>query len=574
MLGRLWLISFCSLIPLWSQSTCEGTPAYSPCELTFELSAAEVSAHPNPYASLELRIEFRSPRFRTFMTPGFWEGGRKLVVRFAPTEPGEWIYRVSSNLASLEGQQGKFTAAESDAPGYIHPANIHHWATENKKAHLWMGCVIDHFGSMPGTLLDEAVNAAEANKFNHVRASILGSATEQSRAYASADQPNVAYFDELDRRIASVHKKRITTDLILAADPDSLTKLFPDWQTRKRFIRYVVARYGALNVTWQGVEQFEGHRDARALLKEIGLALKELDPYQHPRSTNAKITSSPFLQDGWMNFVIDHSSNDQVGAVEHQFYPVPFVGVTTVAHLWNSTMDGQYPVLEGAVGKEPKLWFDFMTDTRHWELEPYFDVDAARCVSLEGIEYIVLVEKSGPIEVEVEKHGYEVMWFNPLTGESIDQKKYKGEHYTGSAPDNTHPWVLLIAREGRKESMLRSFKFESRIVPVQEIEQNVAKVPFEIAEPPGDAVSASSIPRFAVKLKRETRATRSIMYLWMGEVPADGQGSRVLGTGAQGTFRLPPDIATRFPGVLSVRVSALNANGKAYAADKVYQLNQ
>ena len=45
---------------------CEGTPAYSPCELAFELSPADLAAHPNPYASVTLRIEFRSPRFRTY----------------------------------------------------------------------------------------------------------------------------------------------------------------------------------------------------------------------------------------------------------------------------------------------------------------------------------------------------------------------------------------------------------------------------------------------------------------------------------------------------------------------------
>lgn len=568
MLARLWLISLFSLIPLWPQTPCEGTPAYSPCEMPFELTAAEASQHPNPYLSVELRIEFRSPRFRTFMTPGFWDGGRKFVVRFTPTEAGEWIYRVTSNLASLEGKQGKFTAAESDAPGYVHPANVHHWATDNKQPHLWMGYVIDRFATKPAAELDSQISSLEANKFNHARLTILGN------GYMGKDQPDTAYFDELDRRILALHKKRITADLVLATDPDALVKQFPDWESRKRFIRYVVARYSSLNITWQGVEEFEGHRDARAVLKEIGLALKELDPYRHPRSTNAKITSSPFLPDGWMDFVIDHSSNDQVGAVEHQFYAVPFVGVTTAQHLWNATMDGQYPELEGDAGQAAKRWFEVVADTRHWELEPYFDVDAARCVALEGTEYLVLVEKFGPIEVEVEKHGYDVMWFNPVTGEWLEQKKYKGEHYTGSAPDASHAWLLLIAREGRKESMLKSYKFESRVVPVQEIESTPAKVPFAIEAPAGDTINGAAEVKFGAKIIKATRATRTMMYLWTGEVPADGQGFRVLGTGAQGSFHMPPDIATRYPAVISIRVAALNANGKAYMADKVYTLKQ
>ncbi len=73
------------------------------------------------------------------------------------------------------------------------------------------------------------------------------------------------------------------------------------------------------------------------------------------------------------------------------------------------------------------------------------------------------VEHPGPpVEVTVEKHGYDVEWLNPATGESLDQKKYNGEHFTGQPPDSSHPWVLYIAREGHKESMAKSYKFESR----------------------------------------------------------------------------------------------------------------
>lgn len=574
MVVRVFLLLAFSLVPVFGESTCEGVAAYLPCEFAFDLGASDAAAHPNLYRDVDIHLEFRSPQFRTYLMPAFWAGGRKFIVRFVPTEAGNWTYRITSNIPSLEGQNGNFNAADSDAPGYVHVANVHHWATDNKKPHLWMGCVISDFGFLPPAEFDQALAAAEAAKFNHIQGSILGSASQQSRAFSAADKPNLAYFDELDRRVMAAHKKRITTDLVLAADPGALTKLFPDWQARKYFVRYIVARYGALNVTWELVDQFEGHADARALLNEVGLALKEADAYQHPRSTNAKLTSSPMLGDGWMNFVIDRSSNDEIGAVEHQFYQVPFVGITSVQRIWNATMDGQYPEIEGKFGQEPKNWFELMSDRRHWELEPYFDVDSARCTALDGVDYVVLVEKPGPIEVEVEKHSYDVSWLNPVTGELLAAKKYHGEHYTGQEPDSIHPWVLLIAREGREESMLKSWKFESRLVPVQDVELSVAKVPYQISEPTQDSMQQSVPVRFAAKLTRETRASRTMMYVWTGEVPADGLGYRVLGTGAQGTFPIPPDIATRYPAVISIRLNALNANGKAYSADKVYQLTR
>ena len=65
-----------------------------------------------------------------------------------------------------------------------------------------------------------------------------------------------------------------------------------------------------------------------------------------------------------------------------------------------------------------------------------------------------------------------------------------------------------------------------------------------------------------------------MMFLWTGEVVADGRGFRVLGTGSPGTFAVPASVAANFPAVLSVHLTALNANGKAYEMDRVYQLEK
>lgn len=238
-------------------------------------------------------------------------------------------------------------------------------------------------------------------------------------------------------------------------------------------------------------------------------------------------------------------------------------------------MDGEYPEFRGDNPNIAKYWFDFMSDTRHWELEPYFDADGARAVALEDVEYVNYIEKPGPpVEITLEKHGYDVQWLNPATGESLEQKKYSGEHFTGEAPDAGHPWVLYIAREGHKESMRKSYKFESRPVPVQEIETDAKKIPFEIAAPAGAALAADKPAQFAMKLTRQTRATRAMLFLWTGEVVADGRGFRVLGTGASGTFVVPASLAANFPAVLSVHLTALNALGKAYQLDRVFQLEK
>jgi hypothetical protein len=214
-----------------------------------------------------------------------------------------------------------------------------------------------------------------------------------------------------------------------------------------------------------------------------------------------------------------------------------------------------------------KAWYDLMADTRYWELEPYFDVDGGRAVALEHIEYIVYVERPGPIELQVEKHSYDVFWMNPASGETIQmKKKFSGDHFTGEPPDRSHDWVLHVVREGRLEGMNRSFKFESRDIGLQEIETSSAKVPFAIEQPAGDVSMAKPVS-YSAKITRETRATRSMLWLWMGDVAADHQGYRVVAAGQKAQTPLPPDIAKNFPAIMHLRLYGMNANGKVYEAD-------
>ncbi|MBV8732702.1 MAG: hypothetical protein JO336_23065, partial [Acidobacteriia bacterium] len=241
--------------------------------------------------------------------------------------------------------------------------------------------------------------------------------------------------------------------------------------------------------------------------------------------------------------------------------------------------DGQYVTCggSGADSSQTKpftVWFDTLSDTRHWELEPYFDLDGGRAVALEGVEYLVYIEKPGPLELKVEKHGYDVLWINPIDGE-ITRRKFSGDHFTGDPPDKSHDWVLHVVREGRVESMNRSYKFESREILMQEVESLPDKTPFEIEQPASAADVAVGKPvSYSAKVKRETRATRAMMWLWTGEVAADGQGYRVLATGAQGTFTVPAGLAKNYPAVLNLRLYAMNGNGKVYALDRALELNR
>jgi hypothetical protein len=594
-----------------AQTVCSPTPLYSLCELVFELPEAAAKAHPNPYASVSLQAEFRSPKHRTYLMPGFWDGGRRMVIRFSPVDAGEWNFRITSNVADFDDKLGKFTATPAAVSGFIRPANVHHWiTTESKKPHLWMGDTNYRFAFMDRALFERFVDTRAIQKFNHIRGAAIGWPEDASKVFRSPDEILPEHFQELDGRIRFMNEKGIIADLILGGDENHLANQFPRREQRERYVRYMVARYAAMNVTWQGVQEFEEYKSGRELLQEVGLLLKKYDPYPHPRTTHTVSTSAPLLADGWMDHVLYQSSDDNLGAIEHQLYQVPQVNSefayedsgagkshphhvdteTFRKRLWNATMNGQYVTfgntgtyggrkfipdakyLDSPGARQMTAWFDFFSRTRYWDLEPYFDVDGGRALALEGIEYIVYVEKPGPVEILLVRHGYDVQWFNPATGESIKQKDFKGERFAAEPPDKSRDWVLHISREGRKEDMLRSYIFESRPVPIQEVEQNPQKVPYEIAEPAGDQISMSKPPSYTIKLKRETRATRSMMYLWTGDVVAAGHGYRVIGSGREGKLRIPKSMFNDLPAVINVRVSALNANGKAYSLDKIYRL--
>ncbi|HEV8145450.1 MAG TPA: hypothetical protein VGP79_03675, partial [Bryobacteraceae bacterium] len=470
---------------------------------------------------------------------------------FTPNVAGPWEYLLSSNLPRFEGQLGKFTAVESELPGHVRVANVHHFATENNKQHLWMATPIDRFLAIPRAEFDALVTQRASEKFTHLRVTLE----------AGADLREAA------ERMRAINARGLVVDLVLAAIPE-------DRNQRERYVTEIVSRFAPFNLTWMGLPNFDMVPRGRAILQEVGTLIRKLDPYRHPMTTLATGSSAAVLGDKWANLIAYGTPDANVGAVEHQLFQLPAIntGIQSVRDLWNATMNGQYPA--SGSGRYMTVWAEFMGGNRYWELEPHFDVDGGRALALEGVEYIVYVEKFAPVEVGVEQHGYDVAWINANTGERIRAKDFKGERFTGSPPDQNGPWILHVSREGRKESMLRSYKFDSREhgIPVQEIEQDPTKIPFDIAEPKEGELSLSKPATFSLKVKRASRATRSLLVEWTAEVVIDGEGYRVVGSGSQGTFQIPASIVHRFPGVLSLRAAILNANGKAYVIDKVYRL--
>ena len=166
---------------------------------------------------------------------------------------------------------------------------------------------------------------------------------------------------------------------------------------------------------------------------------------------------------------------------------------------------------------------------------------------------MVYIEKPGPLELLRGEARLRHLLDQSRRWRADPGKKFTGDHFTGAPPDSSHDWVLHVVREGHAgeheplvQVRIARHRCCRRSRPIPQ------KVPFEIEQPPGD-LSVSKPAPYAAKITRETRATRSMMWLWTGEVTADAGLSRA-GHGPEGNLS-----AARRPGRETSRAAADSA---------------
>ncbi len=562
-----------------------GAVEFSPCQMTFDWHAGELPSGTAPlYRADIVSVAFRSPQHVTYLMHGFWNGGHEVRVRFTPLEAGAWTYSVSSAIKRFNGHESTFQVSPGSAAGFVRVANLRHWRSTNKQPHLWISAEVNFLGLSPSAF-DTWLDARKHDGFTHIRGVLLTLSAAQKPLTADGE-PNLPYFAALDDRVLAAAVKGFTLDLVLADQSFLRSGAFRDKDRRDWLVHYLIARYGGLNVAWQGIEHFEDTSGSRAMLKDIGSLLKNYGGFDHPRSTDARMTSSSLIHDGWMNYAIEACPNPELGAVERQFIHMPEIHVIHATApdafrhaLWDSTMNGESPQVPYAATENSadmlavRTWVKVLSGTRYWELDPYFYVDGARALGLDQIEYLAYADKPGIVEITTPKHKYNPVWANPISGEEIPLKDFKGTVFSRQTPDGAHDWILNLPRNGKMRDMLQHYYFESRDPTVQVIETDADKIPYRIASPSGKQIDAASPVHFEAKILHPRRSTRAMQYVWWGKVPGSEAPARVLGVGSSGTFTVPKEL--RKPGaLLEVRLLAINANGKGYELDRIYGLAQ
>jgi hypothetical protein len=611
-------------LPARAIEVCQPTPVYEPCEISLEMSEQEAAKHTNPYMTVELRAEFRSPKGGTTkVMPGFWDGGRAFKLRFAPDFEGRWDFRLISNLPSVDKKIASFEATPARSPGFIQVFNTRYFKHQQENTpHYWLGDTCYTFATIPLAVFRQIIDKRAEQKFNHLRGLVLGPEEQARKVLADPESPLLEHFQEVDRRVVYMNQKGILYDLVMGGDENELAELLPKRQQRERYARYLVARYGSYNITWQGVQEFEEYEDGRGFLKEIYSHIQKWDPYQHPRSTHAVTTSSPLMGDGWMSYIVQQSSDANLAAVDYEITGAPFVnaefayedsgaGKSHAHHvdsdefrhrMWRAAIHGQY-ITYGNTGTyggskfavDPRFLdapgvgyvqhlHDFFQQTRYFDLQPYYRVEGGEALGLQvvpydeekpmGVEYIVYVEKPGPVELLIPKHKYDVSWFNPLDGTWIDQKeKFNGERFRSSGPpDASHDWVLYVRREGKKENFNKSFYLESRLARMKKIETAQADLPFAIQLPDVEELVAGQEFEFNATLTKDTRVAKKMYWLWTAEVAGSGVGARVLGSSQFGRFKIPKRLTQHYPATIQVRLLGVDGAGTVFEAFRPYRL--
>jgi hypothetical protein len=477
-------------------------PRYGVAEVT--LSAAETYA--NPYLQMPGDNEtpgfvtgiFTGPSGQRIAVDGFWDGGSTWKLRVAPTEVGTWTYTTSSADTGLDGVTGTFTSIPSDGKGFIRvdPDHPHHFAWDDGTPFYWagVGAWVSHYPYDiaessrlrvdDGTFDSYAKTRAEQG-FTTTHWGFYGfgkpgfrdrnQVNEGGPPFVNYDPDllNPSYHQYGDHRVKVLHDLDVNSQFQLGWPDQGLLEI---GHTRlKRYWRYLIARYGAYNISYNlfgEVQEFGPSYLSLAI--DYAELTRRWDPYRHLLSTHTiRTTLEPaFLVQPWLDFIILQQPteatseylasnkpviNAEYGGYEGDNVPEPWrADADTIrSMIWDVRMRGGYFVYETWEGdahspgaQYASLNTRFFRDhTRFWSLEYHPELfDGQPGLANPGSEYVIY-QKSGDnviVDLSDTHETLNVEWYNPRSGERITAAATSGGAPRTFTPVDSNDWVLHI----------------------------------------------------------------------------------------------------------------------------------
>ena len=301
---------------------------YGRFEAAFEASGS----YSNPYREAQAHAAVLRPDGRSWSIPLFWDGGRTWKLRVSPDTLGRWTFTLKSADAGLNGRSGAFSCVESNNAGGLQPlaARPGHFARRNGRPVWFLGDTAwGYFTDSPEDnhhrpQAEYYAKTRAAQGFNAIHCMLMseqGVGNNGGLPFEDigAEKINPGYWREVDERLEFANRQGLTVGLALAwgdkrkVEPFAWRR-FPDTEARKRYARYIAARYSAYDVYFLVSGEWHGEIRARGNVTEdqvfwefveIGNALEAADPHGrmigiHPMSRHGSVRE--FSAAGWMSF--------------------------------------------------------------------------------------------------------------------------------------------------------------------------------------------------------------------------------------------------------------------------------
>ena len=304
----------------------------------FERKHQASEASENPYTAISAEATIERPDGSRRTLPLFWDGETTWRVRISPDAIGKWNYTVRSGDPGLNGAAGSFECVASSRLGGLRPMESFpsHFQRQNGERVWFLGDTAWGYftDSVPENhhrrQAEHYARTRAGQGFNVIHSMLLSEAGAGNRNGPPFDdlateKLNPRYWQEVDDRLAFANAQGLTVGLAIAWGNKRNTepfawRRFPSAAARKRYTRYVAARYGAYDVyflvagEWHAEIRTREAADPNEVFREfveLGETLAAANP--HGRMIGIHAATRPgsvrdFVSTGWASFA-DYQQN-------------------------------------------------------------------------------------------------------------------------------------------------------------------------------------------------------------------------------------------------------------------------
>lgn len=287
-----------------------GQPTSIPRFGIFEQSFSKSGNYANPWEQVRVSMTLTAPSGQRTTVGGFYYASTLWKARYSPSELGTWSWQATiGDSASSAQSSGVFSVVASEAAGFVrsNPNNHFRWIFDDGTPYSPLGigdCVLASGSRGPldswgldggfrppdpgqGRLVDidtylAAYRAAGVNLFRWSVDNCAFGLQQSIQPSGNLYLPeNGVYGDQL---VAKLRQYGFRTYMVLFNAPPFASNPSPaQLDAIKRYVKYVVDRYGASVDFWELMNESSVSDSWYAAIIPY---LRSIDPYRHPISTS------------------------------------------------------------------------------------------------------------------------------------------------------------------------------------------------------------------------------------------------------------------------------------------------